>query len=190
MAKMPQRLGFLARAWGPVSVLVLAGCAGEKPVHVQSPPHLVQDGTANMQSPADTAPAPAPANTPTASNISIAPDVLRACQIPDGDAYFPFDSAHLTTSDFSPLDAVAKCFTSGPLAGRKMHLVGHADPRGLMDYNLTLGQSRADSVAIYLVARGLNPLQATTTSRGAMDATGTDEASWARDRRVDVLLAK
>ena len=186
MTKTGQPLGFLVRALGP-SVLVLAACGGDKQVHVQSPVHPVQAGAANMQSPAEPAPAEPP-NTPTASNVAISEEVVKACAIPEGDAYFAFDSSHLTESDFAPLDAVAKCFTSGPLQGRKMRLVGHADPRGLMDYNLTLGQSRADSVALYLVARGLSPLQATSTSRGAMDATGTDEATWARDRRVDVLL--
>ncbi|HLK39670.1 MAG TPA: OmpA family protein [Polyangiaceae bacterium] len=185
MAGMRQALGFLVRALGPASVLFLAACGGDKQAHVQSPPHPVQAGTTNMQAPAGPV---NPPNTPTASNVAISEEVVKACGIPDGDAYFPFDSSHLTESDFAPLDAVAKCFTSGPLQGRKMRLVGHADPRGLMDYNLTLGQSRADSVALYLVARGLNPLQATSTSRGAMDATGTDEATWAQDRRVDVLL--
>jgi hypothetical protein len=43
-------------------------------------------------------------------------------------------------------------------------------------------------VVKYLFSKGLDKTQASTTSRGAMDAKGTDEASWAFDRRVDVLL--
>ena len=49
--------------------------------------------------------------------------------------------------------------------------------------------SRADSVAKYLFDKGLDKKQAATTSRGAMDAKGTDEPSWALDRRVDIMLA-
>jgi peptidoglycan-associated lipoprotein len=76
------------------------------------------------------------------------------------------------------------------MAGRKMDLIGHADPRGSSDYNMTLGQSRADAVASYLDSRGMSTLKTRTTSRGAMDATGRDETGWAHDRRVDILLAK
>jgi peptidoglycan-associated lipoprotein len=129
-------------------------------------------------------------DTPTATTVAISEDILQACHIPDADAYFAFDSSHLTAPDHGALDAVAACFTSGPLTGRGLHLVGRADPRGTPEYNMTLGQSRADAVTAYLTARGVNPANASSTSRGAEDATGVDEAGWARDRRVDVLLAK
>ena len=54
----------------------------------------------------------------------------------------------------SVLDQVATCFTTGPLKGRTLKLVGHADPRGGSDYNMTLGQSRADAVADYIIGQG------------------------------------
>ena len=44
---------------------------------------------------------------------------------------------------------------AGPLAGRSMHLVGHADPRGPSEYNMALGQRRADSVDGYIDRRGV-----------------------------------
>jgi peptidoglycan-associated lipoprotein len=69
-----------------------------------------------------------------------------------------------------------------------MRLVGHADPRGDEEYNMTLGNRRADNVKTAIVDAGLAASQVATTSRGEMDATGTDEASWEKDRRVDVLL--
>ncbi len=58
------------------------------------------------------------------------------------------------------------------------------------DYNMTLGQSRAASVATYLVHNGMQKEKTESTSRGAMDAIGTDEPTWARDRRVDMILAQ
>jgi peptidoglycan-associated lipoprotein len=124
-----------------------------------------------------------------ASNIEISREILRACNIPDANTFFEFDSSRLTTLAMAPLQAVAKCFESGPLAGHRMRLVGHADPRGSTDYNITLGQARADSVAAFLSAQGLRRDAMTTTSRGALDAKGDDEIGWSRDRRVDVLLA-
>lgn len=164
------------------AALCMVACGGAEQAHP------VTAGAASIQPSAQTvAPAPMP-NTPTAANVHISEEILRACNIPDADAYFAFDSSRLTSFDGAPLDAVASCFTNGPLAGRKMQLVGHADPRGPADYNMTLGQSRADSVATYLEGRGLGSAVITTTSRGAMDATGRNETGWAHDRRVDVLL--
>ena len=117
------------------------GCAGSKPPVV----------TPDTQKAANAAPAPSSSlPSPTSSNVSISDEIRTKCGISDADAYFPFDSAHVTSTDHSPLDLVAKCFTSGPLAGRSVKLVGRADPRGPSDYNLTLGQSRADAVSSYL----------------------------------------
>ena len=77
---------------------------------------------------------------------------------------------------------------SGPLKGRKMKLVGRADPRGSEEYNMTLGQHRADSVMKYLETKSLAKAMMASTSRGEMDAVGDDEPAWAHDRRVDILL--
>jgi peptidoglycan-associated lipoprotein len=120
----------------------------------------------------------------------ISEDVLRACNIADSDAYFRFDSSHLTGFDHAPLDAVAVCFASGPMAGRKLELIGHADARGRPDYNMTLGQSRADAVGGALAAHGVKQGDVSATSRGALDATGRDETGWAHDRRVDLMLQR
>jgi peptidoglycan-associated lipoprotein len=126
--------------------------------------------------------------SPTASNVAISDEIRSKCGIPDEDAYFPFDSSALTTNDHTPLEQVARCFMKGPLAGHGVKLVGRADPRGPTDYNLTLGQARADAVGIYLDGRGISKSKTQTTSRGAMDASGTNESGWQRDRRVDVML--
>jgi peptidoglycan-associated lipoprotein len=71
-----------------------------------------------------------------------------------------------------------------------MLLTGHTDPRGEVEYNLGLGQRRAGSVANYLAGRGMARAHLGATSHGELDATGTDEAGWARDRKVDVTLAE
>jgi peptidoglycan-associated lipoprotein len=122
--------------------------------------------------------------------VRISDEIVKACGIAEPDAYFAFDSAHIRPDDSKVLQQVATCFNSGPLKGRTLKLVGHADPRGDSDYNMTLGQSRADSVAGYMRGKGMDKGKTESTSRGAMDATGADDPSWARDRRVDLMLGQ
>ena len=69
-----------------------------------------------------------------------------------------------------------------------MRLAGHADPRGEPEYNMVLGGKRAENVKGFIAKKGMNGDKISTTSRGEMDATGTDEATWTKDRRVDVVL--
>lgn len=114
--------------------------------------------------------------------------VVKLCDLPE--ARFDFDSAKLSPSAVAMLDALAACFISGPGKDKNMRLVGHADPRGTEDYNMGLGQRRAGSVSSYLVEKGLPEDRTETSSRGELDATGSEETGWAKDRRVDILLAE
>jgi peptidoglycan-associated lipoprotein len=143
-----------------------------------------------MVTPPSTPLPPQPPESPTVSAVRISDEIVKACGIKEPDAFFAFDSANVRPSDAGVLAQIVTCFTTGPLTGRTLKLVGHADPRGGSDYNMSLGQSRADSVAGYLVGKGLNKAKTESTSRGAMDATGSDEPTWARDRRVDVMLGQ
>ena len=65
-------------------------------------------------------------------------------------------------------------------------LVGRADPRGTVEYNMALGARRSSSVISYLTALGVPASQLRETSRGALDATGSDSTAWQLDRRVDI----
>jgi peptidoglycan-associated lipoprotein len=161
--------------------LTCFGCGENKPPEARSPAQpssaLAPTGT-RAQS----------ATPQGASTVTISDEIRSKCGIPDEDAYFAFDSAAVRSQDRSPLDLVATCFTQGPLKGHEVKLVGRADPRGGSDYNMTLGQSRADAVGSYLVGHGMPKSKALSTSRGAMDAIGSNESGWQRDRRVDVML--
>jgi peptidoglycan-associated lipoprotein len=172
---------FTKIAFPCVVAISLSACGGSKPPEAVS-------GTANMTSGAAQSAKETPAQAASAGNIQIADEVLKACGISGSDSFFPFDSARLEKKDIKVLNDVATCFTTGPMKGHSLKLVGRADPRGAPEYNVTLGQSRADSVQKYLVDQGVSRSNAQSTSRGAMDATGTDEAGWARDRRVDITL--
>jgi peptidoglycan-associated lipoprotein len=129
-----------------------------------------------------------PGDNPQQSNISISDEIRKACGITDAEAHFGFNSAAVRDSDKVILKKLADCFSTGPLKGRLMRVVGHADPRGEPEYNMVLGGRRADNVKGAIVSVGLASTQIETTSRGELDATGTDEKSWAEDRRVDIVL--
>lgn len=162
----------------------LVACGGDKP-----PPNSADAKKAPAATTTATAAAVVTPNTPSAAGVHISPEIVKACGISEADAYFGFDSANIRAEDARVLDLVATCFSTGPLKGRTLRLVGHADPRGASEYNMTLGQSRADGVGNYLVKKNLERAKVLSTSRGSMDASGSDEAGWAKDRRVDLLLA-
>lgn len=121
--------------------------------------------------------------------IQISKTIKDACGLSDSEAHFKYDSSVVQDSDSSTLNKVALCFVTGPLSGERMNLVGRADPRGGQEYNIMLGGSRSESVKSHLVAQGMTADSILATSRGALDATGNDEAGWREDRRVDVRLA-
>ncbi len=171
----------LALALGAFS---LAACGGDTPPAKAADSVKTTPPTSNNRLP------PQAPDSPTASAVRISDEIVKACGISEPDAYFAFDSANLRAEDSKVLAQVVTCFSTGPLAGRQLKVVGHADPRGGSDYNMTLGQSRADSVAVYLVKKGMSKAKTESSSRGAMDATGTDEPTWARDRRVDMMLGQ
>jgi peptidoglycan-associated lipoprotein len=165
--------------------LVLFGCGGD------TPPAKAPDTAMPPPAPSATNRLPEKApDSPTASAVRISDEIVKACGIHEPDAYFAFDSSNLRPEDSHVLEQIIVCFTRGPLSGRALKLVGHADPRGGSDYNITLGQSRADAVAAYMVGKGMTKSKTESTSRGAMDSTGTDEPTWARDRRVDMMLGQ
>ena len=124
--------------------------------------------------------------------IVVSDDIARACRIDFSDAdsapKFDFDRSALLASDRAVLAQVAKCVTTGPLSGRALDLVGRADARGEVEYNMALGEHRASTTRDYLAQLGVDKGKIAETSRGKLDATGADEAGWARDRRVDIVL--
>lgn len=126
------------------------------------------------------------------SAVRVSDDILKACKIRVDDVEraprFDYDDAELLPEDRDVLEQIAKCVTTGPLKGRHLSLVGRCDPRGEVEYNMVLGDYRAESVHDYLAKLGVAPDAMAKTSRGELDAEGKDEDGWQRDRRVDISL--
>jgi peptidoglycan-associated lipoprotein len=166
-----------------VSVVIAFGC------HHQAAVKAPLSATAE---PPAKAPPPTVQQKPAGTNVAVSDDLAKRCNmtidnVPSAPK-FDFDHAELEPSDRDVLQQIATCVTTGPLAGRHLELVGRADPRGTEEYNLGLGTRRAGTVATYLERLGVRTAQLAETTRGALDAAGTNESGWRDDRRVDVKL--
>jgi peptidoglycan-associated lipoprotein len=118
----------------------------------------------------------------------VSESIRSACSLPEPRTHFAYNSSKVRPQDQTFLKTLTECFTHGPLAKRRLRLVGHADPRGSDQFNFALGRSRAESVKVAMLQLGLSAQQVATESRGKLDATGTNEAGWTRDRRVEASL--
>ncbi|CAN5886761.1 peptidoglycan-associated lipoprotein Pal [soil metagenome] len=131
--------------------------------------------------------------TPAAdSRVGVDGELVKRCKLKFASSKqaprFGFDDEALLPSDRDVLQQVAACLTLGPLKGQAVQLIGRADPRGTEEYNLGLGTRRAAAVSQYLQRLGVPATQLATTTRGDIDANGSDELGWQFDRRVDLEL--
>ncbi|WP_339671648.1 peptidoglycan-associated lipoprotein Pal [Dasania marina] len=99
--------------------------------------------------------------------------------------YFDFDQATLSADTRANLDAQAAFLKGG---NSKLRLEGHADERGTRDYNMALGERRANAIANYLIVNGVERYRIEVISYGEERplASGSDAASYAKNRRVEL----
>ena len=97
--------------------------------------------------------------------------------------FFDFDKSDLAPEARATVEALAVWMNNYPAV--ILTLEGHADERGTREYNLALGERRANSVNDYLVALGINPNRISTISYGKERPAilGSNEESWAQNRR-------
>jgi len=101
--------------------------------------------------------------------------------------YFDFDKSDIKP-EFAPIvQAHAKYLVAHP--GAKLKLEGNTDERGTREYNIGLGERRAQAVRRALMLLGVQETQLTTVSFGAERPAveGDDEAAWAKNRRVELV---
>lgn len=124
----------------------------------------------------------------TVSSINLDPNLASGCGITGVETFFEYDSAAVEARDSGVLAQLTTCLTSGPLQGRHIEIVGHADPRGPDEYNAKLGRSRAQAVQDFMIDRGLSASIIKVSTAGEADSSPADPAEWPYDRRVDVRL--
>jgi peptidoglycan-associated lipoprotein len=99
--------------------------------------------------------------------------------------YFDFDTANIRPEYSEVLAAHARRLVANP--NMSVRLEGHADERGSREYNIGLGERRAQAVRQALMLQGV-----TTVSYGEERpmSPGSDEESWAQNRRVEIIYAE
>lgn len=129
------------------------------------------------------APAPAPVE-----DKKPAPEPIQKMAQNFNRVFFEFDSAGLTGEGKAALDDNASIMQEYP--DIKLEVQGHADERGTTEYNLALGQKRADSVVQYLLARGVSSSRVKSVSYGEerpLDGRST-ETAWSQNRRAEFVI--
>ena len=155
-----------------MSVAVLAGCKKD----VKPTP------------PADTTTTtPTTPTTPTTSGVYGPGDLDTDACLRQRVVYFDLDQDALKPEFQAIMGCHAKYLRDRPSA--RISLEGHADERGSREYNLGLGERRGNAVNSALQAAGGSASQLTVVSYGEERpvATGSDEASWSQNRRVEIV---
>ena len=100
--------------------------------------------------------------------------------------YFEFDKSTLTSKSIQTLKSAVNALNDN--SSIQITLAGHADERGTREYNLALGQRRAENVSDYLVLNGISKNRITVKSYGEERpaVTGQNEESYAKNRRVEI----
>lgn len=164
---------------GLLLAATLAGCGSnvklnDVPVEDRTPATVAPDTTGGSQS--RVAPVDANAQNGTAQGPM---NVARL-------VYFDYDSFQIKAESQPIIEAHARFLRANPQ--RKVSLEGHTDERGGREYNLALGQKRAEAVRRALALLGVADAQMEAVSFGKEKpaATGSDEAAWAQNRRVEI----
>jgi peptidoglycan-associated lipoprotein len=119
----------------------------------------------------------------------VQPGSQEDLQVTVGDRiYFDYDSAVLTPTATQTLDSQAAWLQSYPNV--TVTIEGHADERGTREYNLALGDRRANAVKNYLIALNVDPVRILTISYGEErpEDPGHDEAALAKNRRAVTVV--
>ncbi|HRC58843.1 MAG TPA: OmpA family protein [Kofleriaceae bacterium] len=170
-----------------VAVLVALGGCGSKPAPKTADKKIAPEVKAPTKE-EEVAPVE---TTPVSPSLAVSPDLAKLCTLTRQDGVpptFDYDKAELSTEDREVLQQLATCLTVGAAKDKELSLIGRADPRGTEEYNLGLGARRAHVVGVYLQRLGVAAERLGETTRGAIDASGKDEETWRRDRRVDLEL--
>jgi len=168
------------------AVVMLAGCAsgvkldGEAPVESRTATTVGAGGTAGgTASSSGTSQTQVTPVDLSKSNAAANSNLARVI-------YFDYDSFVVKSEFQSTVEAHAKALAVD--RQRRLSIEGHTDERGGREYNLALGQKRAEAVAKSLTLLGAvdSQVEAVSFGKERPAATGSDEASFAKNRRVEL----
>ena len=157
------------------SALALAACSKKAPEEL--PPAPVETTT----------PAPAPAPAATGPAVGSLEHFLAAVGRSNSVVYFDTDRFNIDAEDSAKLQRQAQYFSQ--YSSVNFTIEGHADERGTREYNLALGERRANAAKDYLVSLGIPANRIRTVSYGKEHpvALGSNEEAWAQNRRAATI---
>jgi peptidoglycan-associated lipoprotein len=164
--------------------LLLGGCP-KKPTTV--PPATSGETVAGPQAGAATSGA-AGAESGRATPLPGAAGPVAAAATAGTTVYFDFDSSEVRPEFAAAITSHAKRLAAE--RALRVRLEGNTDERGSAEYNVALGERRAQSVKRALLLQGATEAQLTTVSYGAERPAveGHDEAAWSKNRRVEIVF--
>src|SRR5579872_3061929 len=168
-----------------VIVLMLAAALGSAGCASKKPKASTQTQGSEVNNPADSSGADAANAGSVGSDEEVAGPQggLLAKRV----IYFDFDSSEIKAEGTEIVAAHAKYLASHATA--RVRLEGNTDERGSREYNIGLGDRRAQAVRRALLLQGVNEGQITTVSYGEERPAdpGHDESAWAKNRRVEIV---
>jgi peptidoglycan-associated lipoprotein len=158
------------------SAIGLAGCAKKAPEVL---PPLPEERVTQVQ----TTPQPQPTGPSVGTQQHFAQAVGSSTTV-----YFDTDRFNIDSQDAAALQAQAQYFARYPQI--TFTVEGHADERGTREYNLALGEKRANSAKNYLVGLGVDANRIAVVSYGKERpaALASDESAWAQNRRAASVI--
>ncbi|MEH6791582.1 peptidoglycan-associated lipoprotein Pal [Parasphingorhabdus sp.] len=156
--------------------LVVAGCSKKAPEEL--PP-----------APVGTAPTPAP-TPPSGPGYAPGSQGDFVANTMSDRILFDTDRFNVDSQDQLILQSQAQWLAQN--ANARITIEGHADERGTRDYNLALGERRANAAKNYLASLGVSPARMTTVSYGKErpEALGSNESAWAQNRRAVSVVVR
>ncbi len=134
--------------------------------------------------PPEPAPMPAPTATPTPSGPVPGSQEDFMASVSSDRIFFDTDRYNVDSADMATLQSQARWLQQNP--NMRVTIEGHADERGTREYNLALGERRANAAKNYLVGLGIQPGRINVVSYGKERPTamGSNEQAWAQNRRA------
>lgn len=170
------------------AAMLLTACGSSVDLNPQAAATVDDRTGANATTQSSGAAGPAVESNALANNAAAKPDTSSAATVDlIKVVYFDFDSAQVRPEFNTGLEAKARYLAAD--TSRRIKLEGHTDERGGSEYNLALGQQRAEAVRRSLAVLGVGESQMEAVSYGKekLADAGTDEAAHAKNRRVELV---
>ena len=161
-----------------ISLVTLAACSS-----TSEPEEVIEDNQSSSSSASS-----ASATSAVSSGGQLTQEEIRAQNaLRQTVFYFDFDVAEFKPADRDTLTYHARDLAANP--GKRVRLEGHADERGTREYNLALGERRANGIMNYFIVNGASRSQIEVVSYGEErpSQSGQTEQAYTRNRRVEVV---